>query len=200
MNFVPPRRKSRLLPYGCKVLCMKTAKRGNTPSSPLGITDRDALQLEMRNIRLSIEGAEPSTALSASIYPIVLEPTYVLGQVEWDIPSRMSSLMRVDLPARSWGQWLLLAWAAAGPEFFQVVPILMAGQWRHVQLVLPDLNGEENDVVTVEVDSTTWMASISITSAYPKELQLAVPQRFQELEVGTVIAEMAHRLIKEIGI
>ncbi len=151
-------------------------------------------------MRLRIDGAELSTALSASIYPIVLGPAYVTGQVEWDVPSGMSSLVRVDLAARSWGRWLLLAWAAAGPEFFLAVPTLVAGQWRHIQLVLPNLNGDATDEITVEVDSSLWLATISVTSAHPKALQLAVPQHLQELEAGTAIAEMAHRLIREIGI
>lgn len=170
------------------------------PSSPLGVTDGEVAQLEMRSMRLRIKGAESSMALSASIYAIVLGPAYVTGQVEWDVPSGMSSLVRVDLAARSWGRWLLLAWAAAGPEFFLAVPTLVAGQWRHIQLVLPNLNGEATDEITVEVDSSLWLATISVTSAHPKALQLAVPQHLQELEAGTAIAEMAHRLIREIGI
>ena len=163
------------------------------------IADEDMDEQETRCLTLRIEGRTPSELVTASIYPVVMEPTYVIGQFVWDDMNGMSSLVRVDLAAGIWGRWLLLVWAAAGDECVRVVPVLGAGQWKCAKLVLPDLDGQSEDTVTVQIDSKTWSASLSATSANRQAVQRPIPQTLHGTEVGRVLAKMSSVLLSESG-
>ncbi|MDW5443800.1 hypothetical protein [Polaromonas sp. SM01] len=160
---------------------------------------------EMQDLVDSLDGASEllvqveghnGECISATIYPIALDPAYVVGSVDWYGPTVFSSIVRADIPESPEFRELLLVWAAVGENSVDAVPILGIGRWRSAQLTLQDPEGQPGRV-TVQVDSSTWQAVMTITGADAErtEVRLLVPKSSGGRDVASVLVGMAARFL-----
>lgn len=184
--------------------CPVTVKRMNTkqPPSPKAVDmqDLDDSLDGVPDLLVQVEGHD-GECISASIYPIVLDPTYVMGSVDWDGPTIFSSIVRADIPESPEFRELLLVWAAVGENVVDALPILGSGRWRSAQLTFQDPEGQPGERVMVQVDSSTWQACMKKTGAdaEPTAVQQSVPESSNGRDVGSVLAGMtAHFLYSRL--
>lgn len=145
-------------------------------------------------LHLRVAG-EDGVEISATIWPTQLTATYVSGIVEWHGTALWSSVVSGQSDESSWGQRFLLVLAAAGQQSLAAVPLLGATQWRLVNLILPDIDGRTGDTIQVSLRRLEWTASLSSTRPLNLPADLPIPVDLQKLDVGSIVAEMASRLL-----
>lgn len=133
--------------------------------------------------------------ISASIWPTQLTASHVSGIVEWHGTELLSSVVSAQGDEPPWGQRFLLVWAAAGPQSVAAVPLLGATQWRLAHLTLPDIDGQPGDTVRVSLHRRSWTATVSATRQLNLPANLLIPVELQQLDLGSVMADMASRLL-----
>lgn len=149
--------------------------------------------LEAR-LDLRITGHDGQT-VSACIWPTRLTTSQVNGVVEWHGTDLLSSVVGGQGHESPWGQRFLLVWAAAGPQSVAVVPVLGAGQWRLARLTLPDLDGRVGDNVRVSLNRRHWTATLTLTRKVESRTTQVIPLELQKQDVGSVVVDMASRLL-----
>lgn len=160
-----------------------------TPAPPLLAHNLIAACLHLR-----VTG-ENGVEISATIWPTQLTATYVSGIVEWQGTEVWSSLVSGHSDESSWGQRFLLVLAAAGQQSLAAVPLLGSTQWRLVHLTLPDIDGQPGDTVWVSLHRPEWTATLSSTRPLNLQVNLPIPVDLQQLDVGSIVTEMASRLL-----
>lgn len=161
------------------------------PANPVEIHALEDSLDGASELLVQVEGHD-GECISASICPIVLDPTYVVGSVDWDGPTIFSSIVRADIPESPEFRELLLVWAVVGENVVDALPILGSGRWRSAQLTFQDPDGQPGGRVTVQVDSSTWQGCMTKigADAEPTAIQHSVPELSNARDVGSVLAGM----------
>lgn len=151
------------------------------------------LSIEQTVLKLRVSGRNGVT-LVAAISPAEITTTDVSGKVEW-LGAGMPACFIYSLGEETyWGQYLSLVFAGASPNVAPDIPIFQSTQWASVELTLPDLLGKPSDVVTVNVNSQTWKAQLSVTCQPELETELEIPRGLRKLDAVTTVIEMFARI------
>lgn len=160
--------------------------------TPTPLRSADALLEACLNLRVA---GDDGVKISACIWPTLLTSTHVSGIVEWHGTELQSSVVSGEGEESQWGQRFLLVWAAAGPQSVAAVPQLGSAQWRRARLTLPDIEGQPGDTVRVSLHRRSWTATLSATRQLNLPAELPIPVELQQLDLGSVMADMASRLL-----
>lgn len=155
---------------------------------------RSAQALLGSPLHLRVTGDRGVTLL-AIIWPTLMTARHVSGVAEWHGNAPPSSVVSGQGDESPWGQRFLLVWAAAGPQSVAAVPLLAAAQWRRARLTLPDIDGQPGDTVQVSLNRRTWTATLSATRELNLPAALPIPVELRQLDLGSVLADMASRLL-----
>ncbi len=143
--------------------------------------------------RLDVCGKNGVT-LAATIREVEISSDHASCIVEWLGVDFEPNLINLVSQETVWGQCLNLVFSAAAPQSIPPVPIFGANEWSSVVLTLPDLLGEEGDIVCVEVTSADWQATLFVTCQPELSLERWVPMELRFLDAATTVVEMTARI------
>ena len=132
--------------------------------------------------------------VTAVIWPTSTSAAHVRALVEWHGTDVLSSVVGAEGDVSTWGQGLLLVWAAAGTQSVRAVPPLGADRWCLARLTLPAHDGQGGGRIRVSLIRRRWRATLSRTNEPGLRKELMIPAELRHLEMGTLMAEMTCRL------
>lgn len=161
--------------------------------NPIEISTQEVDDLLPAGIQLEVMGVD-GRVLSAVIWPTELSARAVCGVVAWEGSQIFSSLVCGVGDTSVWAQHFRLIWLAAGPQLAPKLPGLGAHRWQLCTVVMQDVDGG-GDTVRISVNRQSCLATLALTREGGVPATLAVPLELQDLEVGSVLAEMASQLL-----
>ena len=94
-------------------------------------------ELRKSRLELSVTGLN-GAEISAVIWPTALSASEVSAVVEWHGTELISTLVGAQGVESRLGQFLILAYAAAGPLCLPCLPVMAAHEWSVARLIMPD--------------------------------------------------------------
>jgi hypothetical protein len=156
-------------------------------------TNTAARQLS-RGFTLDVRGRNEAEA-TATIEPIEVSTEFASGSVKWTNGDFHSAHhLEVCCDETVWGQCLNLVFSAVAPQRIPPLSIFDADEWSKVALTLPDLLGEEGDIVRLEVTSSDWRAKLFVTSQPELTSESLIPLELRLLDAATTVIEMMARM------
>lgn len=149
-----------------------------------------------------IAALSPQRVIAATVTPLNLgtndpELTALVG---WEGIEIVSSSVRIVLepgPEQSdpWLRFLQLLWVVLGPKTLPEPDALGPGRWSSIVLSTQELDGALQHSVLVVVDRVREAAWLIRSDPARPGAELTMPVALLEMDAGTVLAEMASKLI-----
>ena len=145
----------------------------------------------------------PPQVITATITPLSLgqcEPC-LTALVGWEGINTVSSSVGFDVevhpgePTNPWWLFLRLLSIVLGPETTPEPDIFGSGRWSSIVLATHELDGAQQHSVLVVVERVTATATLIRSDATRAGAEQAIPAALLSLEAGTVLVDMASRLI-----
>ena len=133
--------------------------------------------------------------VSAEIWLTVLTATQVEAVVNWEGADVWGTMVRAGGDTSVQTQLLTLAYAATGPNCVKAIPIFSARNWATVRLTMPDVE-HPNCRIHIDLNRAQWSARVSTSPASALASTLEITAELRDHEVGTVLFEMASRLLR----
>ena len=133
--------------------------------------------------------------VSAEIWPTVLTATQVEAVVDWEGADLWGTVVRAGGDTSLQTRLLTLAYAATGPNCVQAIPIFSARNWATVRLTMPDVE-HSNCRIHIDLNRAQWEARVSTSPESALASTLDITAELRDHEVGTVLFEMASRLLR----
>ena len=151
-------------------------------------------ELHKFHMQLEVTGLK-CEQVSAEIWPTVLTATLVEAVVNWEGADVWGTVVRAGGDASVQTRLVTLAYAATGPDCVEAIPIFSANNWATVRLTMPDV-GHPNRSIHIDLNRAQWEARASTSPASALASTLEITTELRHHEVGTVLFEMASRLLR----
>ena len=133
--------------------------------------------------------------VSAEIWPTLLTSTQVEAVVNWEGADVWGTMVRAGGDKSLQTCLLTLAYAATGPNCVEAIPAFSARNWATVRLTMPDVR-DPNCSIHIDLSRAQWEARVSTSPASTIASTLEITTELRHHEVGTVLFEMASRLLR----
>jgi hypothetical protein len=144
----------------------------------------------------------PQRVIAATVTPLNLgtdEPE-MTGIVGWEGIETVSTSLSLQAEpgcgaANAWLRFMQLLWAVFGPKTLPEPEALGPGQWSSIVLSTQELDGELQHSVVVVVERAGGTARLVRSDPARVGAELQVPADLLTMDAGSVLVEMASRLI-----
>jgi hypothetical protein len=149
-----------------------------------------------------IAALAPQRIIAATVTPLNLgtEEAELTAIVGWEGIETLSTSVGMEVepgPEQSnpWLRFVQLLWAVFGPKSLPEPEAFGSGRWSSIVLSTQELDGELQHAVVVVVDRVGGTARLVRSDPARAGAELRIPADLLEMDAGSVLVEMASRLI-----
>lgn len=149
-----------------------------------------------------IAALEPKRIITATVTPLNLgtEEAELTAIVGWEGIETVSTSIGLEVEPGSeqsiaWLRFMQLLWAVFGPKSVPEPEAFGPGRWTSIVLSTQELDGELQHSVAVVVDRSGRTARLVRSDPARLGAQLQMPADLLTMDAGSVLVEMASRLI-----
>jgi len=151
--------------------------------------------LTLEEIALEVQGNDGAKHY-ATIWPMLLSENGVTGTVEWvGNPPRFSLIKARGKRLTSWGQRLMLVYAAMDENSAQSAEFLCVGKWTTAKLSLQNLLGAPGELVRISLSRDDNLATLDVDAEPGLSVVRHIPTYLQTAAVGLAMVEMTSRIL-----
>lgn len=138
----------------------------------------------------------PAKVVTATVHPFNLYSgdAEVTASVSWEGTSVVASLVQGEANAQPWFRCIQAVWAAMSPDTAPVQDEFSPQRWTRATLWLPDVDGEREAKIIVELRRKMWKAEVDWPGNKRQGVSSSIPVELRHLDAGSLLVELTARL------
>jgi len=162
---------------------------------------RHSFKIDSDAIVIQVETGVPLETVRATVYPHGLWSTsaHAGGTVSWVGVDAIASVLKADVDPEPWARRLQLVWATVSPSTAPVDGKFDAQLWVRMKLSMPDADASRGHRAVVALERESWTARSGWSTGDEHDIRLPIPEGLRTLDAGSLLVEMASRMILNVS-
>lgn len=146
----------------------------------------------------TVVSCKPRRVVKATVHPFNLyseEDAEITASVSWEGLDVVASIVQGNADSQPWFRCMQVVWAVMSPETAPVKDEFSPARWSKATLWLPDVAGDREGKVIVELRREGWKADVDWPSGPRRGTSVPIPVDLRHLDVGSLLVELTSRLV-----